>query len=61
MPKFVKKYANLSEIIARAVNEYIADVRQGQFPDEGHSYHLKKEIAGPLIEKLREKSGPTDD
>jgi 3-methyl-2-oxobutanoate hydroxymethyltransferase len=61
MPKFVKKYANLSEIISRAVNEYIANVRQGQFPDEEHSYHLKKEIAGPLLEKLREKSGRTDD
>ncbi|HRV06123.1 MAG TPA: 3-methyl-2-oxobutanoate hydroxymethyltransferase, partial [Candidatus Saccharicenans sp.] len=61
MPKFVKKYANLSEIISKAVNEYIADVHQGQFPDEEHSYHLKKEVAGPLLEKLKEKSGRIDE
>jgi len=60
MPKFVKKYAELAEVISKAVNEYIQDVRQGSFPDEEHSYHLKKEIAGPLLEKLREKFSRTD-
>jgi len=61
MPKFVKKYADLVEIISKAVNDYITDVRQGRFPDDEHSYHLKKEIAGYWIEKLKEKLSRTDD
>ncbi|MDD8019772.1 MAG: 3-methyl-2-oxobutanoate hydroxymethyltransferase [Acidobacteriota bacterium] len=55
MPKFVKKYAELTEVISKAVNNYMLDVRQGRFPDDQHSYHLKKEIAGPLLKKLRKK------
>lgn len=60
MPRFVKKYAELAEVISKAVNEYIQDVRQGSFPDDEHSYHLKKEIAGPWLEKLKEKLSRTD-
>ncbi|HNX59562.1 MAG TPA: 3-methyl-2-oxobutanoate hydroxymethyltransferase [Spirochaetota bacterium] len=31
-PKFLKKYANLDEIIRNAINEYSADVKTGAFP-----------------------------
>jgi 3-methyl-2-oxobutanoate hydroxymethyltransferase len=37
-PKFVKRYAELGEEMARAFNDYIADVRDGKFPDLDHSY-----------------------
>lgn len=57
MPKFVKRYADLAEIISRAVNDYISDVRQNRYPEDQHSYHLKKEKAGPLLQRLREKFG----
>jgi len=43
LPKFVKKYANLHEIISGAVKEYISDVRKEEFPDDSHSYHLKSD------------------
>jgi 3-methyl-2-oxobutanoate hydroxymethyltransferase len=33
-PKFVKKYANVAEIITNAMKEYCNDVRTGQFPDD---------------------------
>jgi 3-methyl-2-oxobutanoate hydroxymethyltransferase len=36
--KFVKRYANLREDIARAVTEFAADVESGRYPDEEHSY-----------------------
>lgn len=32
-PKFVKKYANIAEVITNAMKEYCEDVREGQFPD----------------------------
>src|SRR5208282_3292810 len=31
-PKFARRYANLSEVIARAAAEYCDDVRNGRFP-----------------------------
>jgi 3-methyl-2-oxobutanoate hydroxymethyltransferase len=41
-PKFVKKYANVAEIITNAFKEYADDVRQGRFPGEEHVYHIRK-------------------
>ncbi|MBX6377382.1 MAG: 3-methyl-2-oxobutanoate hydroxymethyltransferase [Clostridia bacterium] len=34
-PSFVRQYANLAEVIARAAAAYAADVRSGAFPGEG--------------------------
>jgi 3-methyl-2-oxobutanoate hydroxymethyltransferase len=42
-PKFVKRYANLNEGIARAARAFAADVEAGTYPDEEHSYSLKPE------------------
>ena len=42
-PKFVKKYCEMGEAIQSAVQGYVDEVRSGAFPDEAHSYHLKKE------------------
>ncbi len=38
-PKFVKRYAALGAAIGDAVAAYVADVRQGTFPSEEHSFH----------------------
>ncbi|MHC5035578.1 MAG: 3-methyl-2-oxobutanoate hydroxymethyltransferase, partial [Planctomycetota bacterium] len=42
-PKFVKKYANLAEVITGALKEYVDDVRTGRFPAPEHSYSVLKE------------------
>jgi len=42
-PKFVKKYAGLGEQIQEAFEAYVSDVVSGQFPTDGHSFHIKKE------------------
>lgn len=39
-PKFVKKYANLSEIIGKAFRDYIDEVKTGKFPEEKHCYRM---------------------
>ena len=39
-PKFVKKYANLAEVITKAFGEYADDVRTGKFPEEKHCYRM---------------------
>jgi 3-methyl-2-oxobutanoate hydroxymethyltransferase len=38
-PKFVKRYADLKGVMADAVKRYIADVRDGSFPDDEYSFH----------------------
>ena len=38
LPKFVRKYANLDEVITNAVANYCSDVKKGKFPDENESY-----------------------
>lgn len=40
-PKFVKRYANLSETIQDALKKYSKEVREGTFPDQSHSYHAR--------------------
>ena len=41
LPKFVKRYVHLHEVLSQAVGDYCMDVRGGDFPDDSHSYHLK--------------------
>jgi len=38
-PKFVKRYADLKGIMADAVKNFIAEVKEEKFPDEEHSFH----------------------
>ena len=39
VPKFVKRYANMSEILYNAALEYSDDVRTGKYPAQEHCYH----------------------
>jgi 3-methyl-2-oxobutanoate hydroxymethyltransferase len=41
-PKFVKKYANIAEVVTAAMREYVKDVRAGSFPADEHCYHMLK-------------------
>lgn len=38
IPKFVKQYANLRQVLTDAALAYKADVETGAYPDEAHSY-----------------------
>jgi 3-methyl-2-oxobutanoate hydroxymethyltransferase len=48
-PKFAKSYGNLGDAVVEAFSKYSSEVKGGQYPDKGHSYHMK---AGE-IEQLR--------
>lgn len=37
-PKFVKRYADVSTLISKSVDEYISDVKQKVFPGKEHSF-----------------------
>jgi len=40
-PKFVRRYANLSETVTKAVSEYAKDVRSGAYPNEHETFSAK--------------------
>jgi len=50
-PKFVKQYAKISEIISSAIAEFKADVENGRFPEEKHSFTMKSDE----LEKIKNK------
>jgi 3-methyl-2-oxobutanoate hydroxymethyltransferase len=47
--KFVRRYAEVGEMISRAAAEYCRDVQQGTFPADEESYHSRAEQAAALI------------
>jgi 3-methyl-2-oxobutanoate hydroxymethyltransferase len=40
-PKFTKRYTNLTEVAVGGIKQYVAEVKQGKFPDDEHSYSVK--------------------
>ena len=38
--KFVKQYLSLRETIVQALQKFVKEVEEGQFPDDEHSFHL---------------------
>ena len=40
VPKFVRKYANLKDVITNAASSYINDVKNGTFPEEKEVMHV---------------------
>ena len=42
-PKFVRRYADLKDVVGKAVDGYAADVRARRFPGEKETYALKKQ------------------
>lgn len=48
LPRFVKRYANLSREIRDALEAYAADVRTGAFPEAEHTYAMPQEEAALL-------------
>lgn len=47
-PKFVKKYANVGEMMTQAFRDYIADVQEGSFPAPEHTFAISKGVIKKL-------------
>jgi len=54
-PRFVKRYAELAEEIASALESYVADVRGGSFPEPRHTYSIPDEELAGFAEALGER------
>jgi 3-methyl-2-oxobutanoate hydroxymethyltransferase len=53
-PRFVKQYAELAPTIEAAVGQYAADVRNGSFPEEKHTYAMTDAELALFEESLAE-------
>ena len=57
-PKFVRRYAALSDTAIAALGGWVEDVRTGAFPNEGESYHMIEEADFQLLaEQVRSVNG----
>lgn len=54
-PKFAKSYGNLADATVEALSAYSKEVLSGQFPDSGHSYHMKSGELERLQQLLKGK------
>jgi 3-methyl-2-oxobutanoate hydroxymethyltransferase len=52
-PKFVKRYAEMSQSIFDAVSSYTKDVKSGKFPEESNTFHMNAEELARLKAGLR--------
>jgi 3-methyl-2-oxobutanoate hydroxymethyltransferase len=52
VPKFVKQYVDLSQIIEEAFKQYKEDVGKEKFPDHSHSFQMEDEEFGKLLDIL---------
>ncbi len=51
-PKFAKSYSKLAAASIDAFNEYSKEVQSGKFPDDNHSYHMKKGELEKLLKSI---------
>jgi 3-methyl-2-oxobutanoate hydroxymethyltransferase len=54
-PRFVKRYADLADEIRGALESYAADVREGRFPEEQHTYSIPDEELAEFESSLTEQ------
>ena len=52
-PKFVKRYAHLSDTIRRAIQSYAQEVTTGQFPSDEQSYRMDLNELDKLVPNFR--------
>jgi 3-methyl-2-oxobutanoate hydroxymethyltransferase len=60
LPRFVKRYTNLSGEIKNALSDYAEEVRSGAFPDDEHSYSMDDEELAEFEAALEKQSRVRD-
>ena len=56
-PKFTKRYAKLTEVAVGGISEYVREGKEGEFPDDDHSYGVDEaeyEKFAAMVEKRKQ-------
>ena len=48
LPRFVRQYANLREVMTEAIQNWSSDVKSGAYPNDKESYGLTAEVLGEI-------------
>jgi 3-methyl-2-oxobutanoate hydroxymethyltransferase len=57
LPRFVRQYVNLRELMTDAIQRWANDVKGDAYPNEQESYGLTKETLDELLPALKKSSG----
>lgn len=57
LPRFVRQYVNLREIMTDAIQRWANDVKTDTYPNEKESYGLTKETVDELLPKIKRSRG----
>jgi 3-methyl-2-oxobutanoate hydroxymethyltransferase len=60
VPRFVKRYAELSRMIQEALQRYAADVRSAAFPEDAHTYGMPAEELARFEAQMTESRSDQD-
>ena len=53
VPKFVKQFANVGEVMSRAFADYMQEVKAGTFPAPEHTYKISDEVIEALTKEKK--------
>jgi 3-methyl-2-oxobutanoate hydroxymethyltransferase len=53
VPKFVKRYADITGIVLEALEEFKKEVKEGSFPGPAHSFSIKDEELEKILAAVR--------
>lgn len=53
LPRFVRQYANVRDVMTEAIQNWTKDVKSGDYPNESESYGLTEETKSELEEWLK--------
>jgi 3-methyl-2-oxobutanoate hydroxymethyltransferase len=56
-PRFVKRYASVSDEIAAALETYVSEVREGSFPEEQHTYSIPEPELHAFLAAVGDEKG----
>jgi 3-methyl-2-oxobutanoate hydroxymethyltransferase len=51
-PKFVRRYADLETESTKAIEAFVADVREGRFPSSDETYHMTDQMTDKMADVL---------
>ena len=54
-PKFTKRYAKLTEVAVGGISEYVREVKEGEFPDDDHSYGVDEAEYGKFAAMVKKR------
>ena len=54
VPKFVKQFANVGEVMSKAFADYMQEVKAGTFPAQEHTYKISDEVIDALKKGMNE-------